>query len=114
GFTPPAEPVAADRVLLIAAALAEQKLRESETIGDVADRDPDTASQLIVLLDGRRYPVSLRPEGVAYRIDRDGESCLAATDWRPGEPLLHLRIGERIATVQIERLPARALRLVHC
>src|SRR5438105_2930280 len=31
GFAPPAEPVAADRVLLIAAALAEQKLRESET-----------------------------------------------------------------------------------
>jgi propionyl-CoA carboxylase alpha chain len=112
GFAPPAEPVAADRVLLIAAVLAEQKLRESE-IGDGAARRPESASPLIVLLDGRRYPVSLCPEGAAYRIDRDGESCLAATDWRPGEPLLQLRIAERLATVQIERLPARACRLVH-
>jgi propionyl-CoA carboxylase alpha chain len=113
GFAPPAEPVAADRVLLIAAALAEQKLRESEITGDGAAHRPESASPLIVLLDGRRYPVSLHPEGAAYRIDCDGESCLAATDWRPGEPLLHLRIADRIATVQIERLPARGFRLVH-
>jgi propionyl-CoA carboxylase alpha chain len=112
GFAPPAEPVAADRVLVIAAALAEQKLRESE-IGDGAARRPESESPLIVLLDGRRYPVSLCPVGAAYRIDHDGESCLASTDWRPGEPLLHLRIADRIATVQIERLPARAFRLVH-
>jgi propionyl-CoA carboxylase alpha chain len=109
GSAPPAEPVAADRVLLIAAVLAEQKLRESET----AARHPEIASPLVVLLDGRRYPVSIRPEGAAYRIDRDGESCLAATDWRPGEPLLHLRIADRMVTVQIERLPARAFRLLH-
>src|SRR5439155_4937277 len=113
GFTPPAEPVAADRVLLIAAALAEQKLRESETAAGSVDHDPERASQLIVQLDGQRYPVSLRPEGVAYRVDHDGEGCLAATDWRPGEPLLHLRIADRIMTVQIERLPARAFRLIH-
>jgi propionyl-CoA carboxylase alpha chain len=112
GFAPPAEPVSADRVLLIAAALAEQKLREGE-IGDGAARRPESASPLIVLLDDRRYPVSLCPEGAAYRIDHDGESVLAATDWRPGEPLLHLRIADRIATVQIERLPARGFRLVH-
>jgi propionyl-CoA carboxylase alpha chain len=112
GFAPPAEPVAADRVLLIAATLAEQKLRESE-LDDGMARDPGRASELIVMLDGRRYSVSLRPEGAAYRIDRDGESCLAATDWRPGEPLLHLRIADRLATVQIGRLPARTFRLVH-
>jgi propionyl-CoA carboxylase alpha chain len=112
GFAPPAEPVAADRVLLIAAVLAEQKLRENE-IGDGAARHPEIASPLIVLLDGWRYPVSLRSEGAACRIDHDGESVLAATDWRPGEPLLHLRIADRLATVQIERLPARACRLVH-
>ena len=112
GFAPPAEPVAADRVLLIAAVLAEQKLRESE-IGDGAAHRPESASPLIVLLDDRRYPVSPCPEGSAYRIDHDGESVLAATDWRPGEPLLHLRIADRITTVQIERLPARAFRLVH-
>src|SRR6266851_4050802 len=39
GFAPPGEPVAADRVLLIAAVLAEQKLRESET----AARHPEIA-----------------------------------------------------------------------
>ena len=113
GFAPPAELVAADRVLLIAAALAEQKLRESEIAGDGTARRLESASPLIVLLDGRRYPASIRPEGAAYRIDHDGESCLAATDWRPGEPLLHLCIADRMATVQIERLPARAFRLVH-
>jgi propionyl-CoA carboxylase alpha chain len=57
--------------------------------------------------------MSVRPEGQGYAIDSDGETCLAATDWRPGIPLLHLRIDDRLATVQIERLPGRALRLTH-
>jgi propionyl-CoA carboxylase alpha chain len=112
GFAPPAEPVVADRVLLIAAVLAEQRLRERE-MGDGTARDPGQVLPLVVLLDDWRYPVSIRAEGAAYRIEREAESLLAATDWRPGEPLLHLRIADRLMTVQIERLPARACRLVH-
>jgi len=38
---------------------------------------------------------------------------LAATDWRPGEVLLQIRIGERLATVQIERLTGAVFRLMH-
>ncbi len=113
GFTPPAEPTAADRVLCAAAVLAELRLRESESAVDGLDREPEAPTELVALLDGRAYPVTVRVEGAAFRMDSKGESCLAATDWRPGMPLLRLRLDERILTVQIERLPGRAFRLVH-
>jgi propionyl-CoA carboxylase alpha subunit len=110
GFDPPAGVVAADRVLVLAAALAEARLyaRENAAGGDAAAPRP-----LAVLLDGRPRQFRLRPEGGAYLVEEAGESCLAATDWRPGQPLMHLRIEEGLATVQVERLPGRAFRLVH-
>src|SRR5690349_9318830 len=113
GFTPPAEPTAADRVLCAAAVLAELRLRDSESAIDGLDREGEVPPELIALLDGRAYPVTVQVEGAAFRIDSDGETCLAATDWRPGLPLLRLRLDDRILTVQIERLPGRAFRLVH-
>jgi propionyl-CoA carboxylase alpha chain len=113
GFTPPAEPVAADRVILAAAVLAELRLRDSENAVNGVDREAELPPELVVLLDGRTYPVSVRTEGSAYRIGSDGETCVAATDWRPGLPRLHLRIDDRLLTVQIERLPGRAFRLTH-
>jgi propionyl-CoA carboxylase alpha chain len=69
--------------------------------------------ELVVLLDGRPCPISVRAEGAAYRITGGSESCIAATDWRPGLPLLRLRLDDKLLTVQIERLPGRAFRLVH-
>jgi propionyl-CoA carboxylase alpha chain len=68
---------------------------------------------LFVLLDGRSHPISVRPEGGPYRLEIEGESRLAATDWQPGQPLLHIRTEEHSATVQIEHLPGAAFRLVH-
>ena len=104
GFAPPAEPVPADRTILLAAVLAEGRLREHEGA---------PYSELAVLLDGLSRAVSLRPEGNGYLVESNGETRRAATDWRPGQHLLHLRIDDRIATVQIERLSGRALRLAH-
>jgi len=46
-------------------------------------------------------------------VERDGETSFAATDWRPGQRLLHLNIEGHVSTVQIERLPGRAFRLLH-
>ncbi len=115
GFAPPAGFVAADRAILIAAALAETRLRDSEIVfdGAGAGSTADTPRRVTVLLDGRPYPVSIRPEGGVYSVESAGESCHAATDWRPGQNLLHLRIEERIAIVQVEILRGRAFRLVH-
>ena len=113
GFMPPAEPTPADRVLLAAAVLVELRLRASETAIDGLDREPELAAELVVLLDGRACPVSVRVDGAAYRIAGGNESCIAATDWRPGQPLLRLRLDDRLLTVQIERLPGRAFRLTH-
>jgi propionyl-CoA carboxylase alpha chain len=105
GFAPPAEFTAADRVILIAAALAERRLADSE--GGPA------GAELSVLLDGRAHDLTLRPEPGGYAVECGGETCFAASDWRPADKLLHLRIEDRVATVQIERLPGRAFRLVH-
>ena len=69
--------------------------------------------RLSVLLDSYACHVSVAAEGSAYRVERDGESWLAATDWRPGSPVMHLRIEDRIVAVQVERLRGRGFRLVH-
>jgi propionyl-CoA carboxylase alpha chain len=111
GFAPPAEFVDADRAILLAAALAETRLHEGEIAAGSACEE--VARALTVLLDGRPHPLAVRRDGSAYIVETDAESCLAATDWRPGEPLMHLRIEDAIATVQIERLRGRAFRLVH-
>jgi propionyl-CoA carboxylase alpha chain len=119
GYAPPAGFVAADRVILVAAALAETRLHENEIAQGEAHAGPavETSRRLTVLLDGRPHPLSVRPEGSAYIVERQGEpggeSCLAATDWRAGHPLMHLRIEDGLLTVQVEMLRGRAFRLVH-
>ena len=55
----------------------------------------------------------MRAEGGAYRVEIEGESHIATTDWQPGQPLLHARVEQHVATVQIERLPGAAFRLTH-
>src|SRR5581483_3448970 len=105
GFAPPAGPVAADRSILAAAALAEARLHESET-GQIP-----AARELTVLLDKQPCRIALRRDGAAWRLETGEESVLTATDWRPGQHLMHLRLDNHIVTVQIERLPGRAFRL---
>jgi propionyl-CoA carboxylase alpha chain len=115
GFGAPAELTEADGAILVAAALAETRLHESEIAGNGAAPYPlaHAPRPLSVLLDGHLCPVSVAVEGAAYRVERQGESCLAATDWRPGDRVMHLRIEDRIAVVQIEPLRGRGFRLVH-
>ena len=110
GFAPPAEPVPADRVIVVAAALAEHRLHEAEVAAADMAEEP---RHLTVLLDGRAYAVSARREAAGTIVESEDGSMFAATDWRPGEPLMHLRIEDRLIAVQIERLPGRAFRLVH-
>jgi propionyl-CoA carboxylase alpha chain len=115
GFAPPAGFVEPDRTILLAAALAHRRIRERETAidGQLAGAGGAIGECSIVLLDERSYPLSLRPEGDAYRVEIEGESRLASTDWQPGQVLLHVRIDDQVATVQIERFPGAVFRLVH-
>jgi propionyl-CoA carboxylase alpha chain len=115
GFTPPAEFVEADRMILLAAALAHRRLREREAAIDGKLPGAQTAipEDHVVLLGGQQHPVAVRPEGAAYRVEIDGASLTASTDWQPGQPLLQARVEHQVATVQIERLPGSAFRLVH-
>jgi propionyl-CoA carboxylase alpha chain len=115
GFAPPAGFVEPDRVILLAAALAHRRLREQEAAidGKLAGVRLEIPEDYTILLDGQRHSVAVRPEGPAYRVEFDGASRLATTDWQPGQPLLHARIEPDVATVQIARLPGSAFRLVH-
>jgi propionyl-CoA carboxylase alpha chain len=115
GFAAPAELTAADSVILIAAALAETRLHQAEIAGNGAGiaAGPCPPRSLGILLEGHDIRVSVVAEGSAYRVEREGESWLAATDWRPDSPVMHLRIEDHIVAVQIERLRGRGFRLVH-
>jgi propionyl-CoA carboxylase alpha chain len=119
GFGAPAELTASDDVILIAAVLAETRLHESEIAGNGAGSGTAPGMELqaprllSILLDSHERRVSVAIEGAAYRVEQDGESWLAASDWRPGGPVMHLRIEDRLVAVQIERLRGRGFRLVH-
>ncbi len=115
GFIPPSGFVEADRVILLAAALAGRRLRERETAidGKLAGARIDIPEDYAILLDGRQYPVGVRAEGGAYRLEIEGESRIATTDWQPGQPLLRARVEQHVTTVQIDRLPGAAFRLMH-
>jgi propionyl-CoA carboxylase alpha chain len=95
---------------MVAAALAETRLREIELGGGKPTEGPRS---LTVLLDGRPCAVYVRREAAVYNVESEDGSTLAATDWRPGEKLMHLRVEDRLATVQVERQPGRVFRLVH-
>jgi propionyl-CoA carboxylase alpha chain len=115
GFAPPSGFVEADRVILLAAALASRRSHERETAidGKLAGARIEISEEYTVLLDGRPYPVAVRSEGGGYRVEIEGESRIATTDWQPGQPLLHARVEQHVTTVQIERLPGAAFRLMH-
>src|SRR5258708_7192187 len=115
GFAPPSGFVEPDRVILLAAALGHRRIRERETAidGKLAGARIEIPENCIVLLDAQPYAVGVRPEGDAYRIEIDGESRLATTDWQPGQALLRARVEQHVATVQIERLPGASFRILH-
>ncbi len=115
GFAPPAGFVEPDRVILLAAALAHRRRHERETAidGKSAGARIEPAEDWVIMLDGRAHPVAVRPDGAAYRVEIDGESRIATTDWQPGQHLLHARVEQHAATIQIECLSGAVLRLVH-
>ena len=87
--------------------------REAGIDGKLPGARVEIADSSTIMLDTHAYTVSVRPEGSAYRIESEEESRLATTDWEPGRPLLRARVEQREMTVQIERLPGAAFRLVH-
>ena len=115
GFAPPPGLVASDGIILLAAALAHYRIREHETSidGQLAAARTELSADWTILLDGRPHPAVVARLDDAYHVEVNGETRVATTDWQPGNPLLRVRIGERAATVQIERLPGAAFRLVH-
>jgi propionyl-CoA carboxylase alpha chain len=115
GFASPPGFVEPDRVILLAAALARRRLHERETSidGKLTGVRTEVAGDYTVLLDSRPYTVSVRPDGSAYHVEIDGWGCSVTTDWQPGQPLMRTRVEQRVVTVQIERLPGSAFRLVH-
>jgi propionyl-CoA carboxylase alpha chain len=115
GFAPPSGFADADRAILLGAALARRRLQEHETAidGKLAGKQIEIPEEHIILLDGRPYPVAVRPEGSGYRVEIAGESRVTMTDWQPGQPLLGARLEKQVTTVQIELLPGAAFRLMH-
>jgi propionyl-CoA carboxylase alpha chain len=115
GFTPPSGFVEPDRMILLAAALAHRRLREREAAidGKLAGARVEIPEDYAILLDGRQHSVSVRADSGAYRVEIDGRSDVATTDWQPSLPLLRVRVEGHVATVQIERLPGATFGLVH-
>jgi propionyl-CoA carboxylase alpha chain len=115
GFGPPVEPGPADRIILVAAVVAYRRVREHETaIEERLDGAPvEIPAECVALVGEHRHAAAVRPEDGRYRVEIDGGRTNAATEWRPGQPLLALCLGNAVAVVQIEPLPGLTFRLVH-
>jgi propionyl-CoA carboxylase alpha chain len=115
GFAPPVGPMAADRTILLASALAARRIGEHEAAisGQLAGARNPIAEDWAILLDGQAHAVTVQPEADAYRVESAGEHRVAATNWQPGQVLLRIFGGTEPATVQIERLSALEFRLTH-
>jgi propionyl-CoA carboxylase alpha chain len=115
GFAPPPRFVEADQLILLAAALARRRLQEREAAidGKLALPQREIAEDYTILVDDRPYSVAMHSDGTAYRVDIGGESRLATSDWQPGQPLLRVHVDKHVSTVQVERVPGSAFRLVH-
>ena len=101
GFAPPAGFTAADQVILLAAAVAGRHLAGGE------------AAELTALLDGEPHDITIRPENGGNAIEHGSEMTIVTSDWRAANRLMRLEIDNRVATVQIERLPGSAFRMTH-
>ena len=115
GFAPPAGLVAADRMILLAAALAGQRVREREA-GIEGKLDGDGAvisGEWIILFDGTPHSIAVHSAGTGYTVEIVGDRLYAATEWQPGQVLMRIIAGSESATVQVERLSAAEFRLVH-
>ncbi len=115
GFAPPAGLVAADRMILLAAALAGQRVREREA-GIEGKLDGDGAvisGEWVILFDGTPHSIAVHSAGTGYTVEIVGDRLYAATEWQPGQVLMRIIAGSESATVQVERLSAAEFRLVH-
>ena len=115
GFAPPAGLVAADRMILLAAALAGQRVREREAgiAGQLDGGGAVISEEWVILLDGTANSIAVHPAGTGYTVEIAGERLDAATEWQPGQVLMRIIAGSESATVQVERLSAAEFRLVH-
>ena len=115
GFAPPAGLVAADRMILLAAALAGQRVREREAgiAGPARWRGAVISEEWVILFDGTAHSIAVHPAGTGYTVEIAGERLYAATEWQPGQVLMRIIAGSESATVQVERLSAAEFRLVH-
>jgi propionyl-CoA carboxylase alpha chain len=115
GFASPSSFDQPDAMILLAAALAHRRQRERETAidGKLDGARLNIAEDYTILVEDQPHPVSVRPEVGVYQVEIDGQNRVAATDWQPGQRLLRVRVEQHVATVQLERLPGAAFRLVH-
>jgi propionyl-CoA carboxylase alpha chain len=115
GFGPASSVAELDRVILVAAVLAHRRAQEREIAvdGRLAGALVRLPEEYIILLDSRSFAVSVRTEGVGYRVNTDGQSHVVTTDWQPGQALLRARVEQNAVTVQIDRLSGGVFRLTH-
>ena len=115
GFAPPARLVAADRLILLAAALAGQRVRERQAgiEGKLDGGGAVISGEWAILLDGTPHRIAVHSAGTGYTVEIAGERVDAATEWQPGQVLMRIIAGSESATVQVERLSAAEFRLVH-
>ena len=115
GFAPPAGLVAADRMILLAAALAGQRVREREAgiEGKLDGGGAVISGEWVILFHGTPHSIAVHSAGTGYTVEIAGDRLYAATEWQPGQVLMRIIAGSESATVQVERLSAAEFRLVH-
>ncbi|RMF12571.1 MAG: acetyl-CoA carboxylase biotin carboxylase subunit [Alphaproteobacteria bacterium] len=78
--------------------------RAGQISGKLTDEPPSYGNDWVVSVDGEEVPVTFGLTDVGCQVLIDGTVIPVETDWMPGEPVVHGKVGGRQVAVEVDRL----------
>ncbi len=95
---------APERVVAIAAAVNRRyRDRSAQISGQMQGHERKVRDDWVVLMEGRHYPVTVRPATGGYDVEFGGAAYAVRTDWQFGQPLLEGTFNGESLCIQVER-----------
>ena len=99
------------RIAAAAAAMHRvAEIRRARISGRLDNHERKVGKHWVVTVDGRDIPVVINADREGATIDVDGQSLRVESDWKPGESLARLTVGDQPLVLKVDRI-ASGLRL---
>jgi propionyl-CoA carboxylase alpha chain len=93
-------------LLIVVAATIHRRYREraARISGQLPGYEPRVDSDWVVLMDGGRYEVSVRPIEGGHEVLHAGQNYRVLSGWQFGQPVFRGQINDSDVSIQVERL----------